>query len=103
LVRCRTDVARSSAQTAAKRILIGTEQEIMKASLIIGIALLVLGAAVIVYQQFSYTTTETVLQVGPVTATAERSHDVALPPLLGWILIGGGAAVLAFAALSKKN
>lgn len=75
----------------------------MKGTFIIGIALLFLGAAVIVDQQFSYTTKETVLQVGPVTATAERSHDVALPPLLGWILIGGGAAVLAFAALSKRN
>lgn len=102
-MRYRTDVDSSSAQTVAEPILTGTEQGIMKASFIIGIALLVLGAAVIVYQQFSYTTTETVLQVGPVTATAERTHDVALPALLGWILIGGGAVVLAFAALSKKN
>jgi hypothetical protein len=75
----------------------------MKATFIIGIALLVFGAAVLAYDHFSYTTTETVLQVGPVKATAERSHDVALPPILGWILIGGGVAVLAFAALSKKN
>jgi len=75
----------------------------MKASFIIGIALVVFGAAVLAYQQFSYTTTETVLQVGPVTATADRTHDVALPPILGWLLIGGGTVVLAFAALSKKN
>lgn len=75
----------------------------MKATFIIGIALVVFGAAVLAYEQFSYTTTETVLQVGPVTATADRTHEVALPPILGWILIGGGAAVLAFAAMSKKN
>ncbi len=75
----------------------------MKNTFIVGIALLVFGAAVLAYDHFSYTTTETVLQVGPVTATADRTHDVALPPILGWILIGGGAVVLAFAALSKKN
>jgi uncharacterized membrane protein len=75
----------------------------MKATFIIGIALVVLGAAVLAYEHFSYTTTETVLQVGPVTATADRSHEVALPPILGWILIGGGTVVLAFAAMSRKN
>lgn len=75
----------------------------MKATFLIAIALLVVGTAVLAYDHFSYTTMETVLQVGPVTATAERSHEVALPPILGWILIGSGAVVLAFAALSKKN
>lgn len=75
----------------------------MKATFIIGIALVAIGAAVLAYEQFSYTTTETVLQVGPVTATADRSHEVSLPPILGWILIGGGAVVLAFAAMSRKN
>jgi hypothetical protein len=79
------------------------EEQIVKATFIIGIALIVFGAAVLGYQQFSYTTTETVLQVGPITATADRSHEVALPPILGWILIGGGAVVLAFAAMSMKN
>jgi hypothetical protein len=75
----------------------------MKATFILGIALIVFGAAVLAYEHYSYTTTEKVLQVGPITATAERTHDVALPPILGWILIGGGVVVLAFAALSKKN
>ena len=75
----------------------------MKPTFLIGIALLVCGAAVLAYNSFSYTTTETVLQVGPVTATADRTHEVALPPILGWLLVGGGAVVLAFAALSKKN
>lgn len=75
----------------------------MKATFLIGIALVVCGSAMLAYQHFSYTTTETVLQVGPITATADRSHDIALPPILGWILIGGGAILLAFGAMSKKN
>jgi hypothetical protein len=75
----------------------------MKATLILGIALIIAGAAVLGYQHYSYTTTETVLQVGPVTATTDREHTVSLPPILGWLLIGGGACALAFAALSKNR
>jgi hypothetical protein len=75
----------------------------MKTSLILGVALIVMGAAVLGYEHYSYTTTENILQIGPITATAERTHTVSLPPIIGWLLIGGGACALAFAALSKKN
>ncbi|AKU12159.1 hypothetical protein AzCIB_2264 [Azoarcus sp. CIB] len=61
-----------------------------------------MGAAVLGYDHYSYTTTENILQIGPITATAERTHTVAIPPLVGWLLIGGGACVIAFAVLSKK-
>lgn len=75
----------------------------MKTILIVSVALIVAGAAVLGYDHYSYTTREKVLQIGPITATAERTHTVALSPILGWLLIGGGACMLAFAALSKKN
>jgi hypothetical protein len=75
----------------------------MKTILILGVALIVIGGAVLGYDHYSYTTKEKILQVGPITATAERTHTVSLPPIIGWLLIGGGACVLAFAALSKKN
>ena len=75
----------------------------MKTYFLVGIALLLLGAAVLGYDHYSYTTTDSVLQIGPITATAERTHTVMLPPILGWLLVGGGALVLAFAALSKKS
>ena len=75
----------------------------MKSSLILGIVLMVIGAAVLGYDHYSYTTTENVLQIGPITATAERTHTVSLPPIIGWVLIGAGACVLAFAVLSKKD
>jgi hypothetical protein len=75
----------------------------MKSILVLGVALIVIGAAVLGYDHYSYTTTENILQIGPITATAERTHTVSLPPIIGWLLIGGGACVLAFAALSKKN
>jgi hypothetical protein len=75
----------------------------MKINLIFGVALIVIGAAVLGYDHYTYTTTENILQVGPITATAERTHTVSLPPIIGWALIGAGAGVLAFAALSKKD
>lgn len=75
----------------------------MKALLITGVALIAMGAAVLGYDHYSYTTTENILQVGPITATAERSHTVSIPPLVGWLLIGGGACVIAYAVFSKRG
>jgi len=75
----------------------------MKANLLIGVALIVMGAAVLGYDHYSYTTTEQVLKIGPISATAEKSHTVSLPPILGWLLIGGGACALIFGAWSRKN
>ena len=75
----------------------------MKSILVLGIALIGIGAAVLGYDHYSYTTRENVLQIGPITATAERTHTVSLPPILGWLLIGGGVCALAFGALSKKD
>jgi len=73
----------------------------MKNNLIIGIALIVIGAAILAYGHFSYRTRETVLEVGPIKATAERTKTVPLPAILGWVLIGGGACVLVFSGRSK--
>ena len=73
----------------------------MKNTLILGITLILIGAAVLAYHQFSYRTRETVLEIGPIKATAERTHTVPMPPILGWVLIGSGAGVLVFSARSK--
>jgi hypothetical protein len=75
----------------------------MKNTLVIGIALVLIGAAVLGYDHYTYTTTETVLQIGSLKATAEKTHTVALPAILGWLLVGGGLCVVAFGAMSKKN
>ena len=75
----------------------------MKTTLILGVALIVIGAALLGYDHYSYTTNETILQIGSLTATAERTHTVSLPPIIGWVLIGGGACVLIFGAWSRKD
>jgi hypothetical protein len=74
----------------------------MKNFLIIGILLVAAGAAVLGYDHYSYTTREQVLQIGPLTATAEKTHTVSLPPILGWLLVGGGLCLVVL-ALNKKN
>ena len=73
----------------------------MKNNLILGIALIVIGAAILAYGPFSYQSRETVLEIGPIKATADKTHTVPMPPILGWALIGGGACVLVFSGRSK--
>ena len=73
----------------------------MKPILIAGIAMLVIGAAILGYNHFSYTTTEEVLKIGPLTATAEKTHTVSLPPIIGWLLVAGGFGAIAFGALKR--
>jgi len=75
----------------------------MKSLFITGAVLIAIGSAVLGYDHYSYTTRENVLKIGPITATAERTHTVSIPPILGWLLVGGGACVLAFAAFSNKR
>jgi len=65
--------------------------------------MVVLGAALLGYGYFNYTTTEQVLKIGPIVATAEKEHTVSFPPILGWLLVGGGICVLIFGAGSRKN
>jgi hypothetical protein len=74
----------------------------MKATLVLGIVLIVMGAAFLVYDHYSHTTSERILQIGSLTATADRTHTASLPPLLAWLLAGGGACALAFGAWSRK-
>jgi hypothetical protein len=55
----------------------------MAALRIVGIALLVLGVLSLAYQGISYTKSEKVLEVGPITATKETKKTIPLPPILG--------------------
>lgn len=75
----------------------------MKSTLILAIALIVVGAAVLGYDHYTYTTTEQVLKIGPITATAEKTHTVELPAILGWLLVGAGICAFVFGSISKKD
>jgi hypothetical protein len=59
-----------------------------------GLALVVLGLIALAYQGFSYTSRETVLDIGPVHATADRQKTFPLPPVVGIAAVVAGMALL---------
>lgn len=70
----------------------------MKVNAIVGGALIVLGIAALLYQQVNYTSRDTVLDIGPVHATAEREHTLPLSPLVGIAAVVGGVVVMVLGA-----
>ena len=62
---------------------------------IIGIVLIVLGAVALIAGGITYTTEETVLDVGPIEAEAEKEETIPLPPVLGAIALIGGIVLVA--------
>jgi hypothetical protein len=66
----------------------------MKPVAVTGAILIVLGLAALVYQGFTYTSRETVVDFGPIHATAERERTVPLPPVFGVVAVAGGVALL---------
>jgi len=73
----------------------------MKFSTPAGIILIVLGVLALVYQGFSYTHREKVLDVGPIHATRDERTNVPLPPLLGGLALVGGVVLLVIGAKEK--
>ena len=67
----------------------------MKPVSIVGVALIVLGLVALVYQGITYTSHETVIDIGPLHATADRQKTLPLPPVLGFVALAGGIALLA--------
>ena len=66
----------------------------MKPVQLLAIVLIVLGVAALAYQGFTYTTRETVIDIGPIHATADREKTVPLPPILGIAAVAAGVALL---------
>jgi len=66
----------------------------MKSTSMIGVVLIVLGVAALAYQGINYTTRETVIDIGPVHATAERHRTLPLPPVVGAVAVVGGIVLL---------
>ena len=67
----------------------------MKTPALVGIVLVALGLAALAYQGINYTRRETIIDIGPVHATAERQRTLPLPPVVGIVAVVGGIALLA--------
>ena len=60
----------------------------------IGMILIGLGVFGLAWGGFTYTTREKVVDIGPIHATREKTHDVPLPPIAGAVSLLGGIALL---------
>ena len=70
----------------------------MRTMTLVGVLLILLGVAALVYQGISYTSREQVLKIGPVEATKETTKTIAFPPVLGGTALVGGIVLVLLGA-----
>jgi hypothetical protein len=56
--------------------------------------LILVGVIALAYQGITYTSRETVLDIGPLHATADRQKTIPIPPVLGVVAVAGGVLLL---------
>ena len=66
----------------------------MKTLTMAGVVLIVIGLTALAYQGVTYTKRETVLDIGPLHATADRQKTLPIPPIVGVVAIAGGVMLL---------
>src|SRR4029450_2474904 len=65
----------------------------MKTLPLAGIVLIVLGIGALAYQGITYTSRETVVDIGPVHATADREKTIPLSPIAGGVAVAAGGGL----------
>jgi hypothetical protein len=60
----------------------------------LGIVLIALGLFGLAWGGVTYTTREKVVDIGPIHATREKTHNVPLPPIAGAAALIGGIVLL---------
>ncbi|MDB5287865.1 MAG: hypothetical protein JWR05_2814 [Mucilaginibacter sp.] len=66
----------------------------------IGIVLIIIGAAMLIWTGFTYTKKEKIVDAGPIEISADRQKTFKWPPYLGGIFLIGGIVIV---ATSKKS
>jgi hypothetical protein len=66
----------------------------MKPLTIVGIVLIVLGVVALAYQGISYTTSEKVVDIGPLKVEAQKEKTIPLPPIVGGVAVAAGVILL---------
>ena len=61
---------------------------------IFGWLLIAVGVVGLVWGGFRYTTRETVIDIGPFRATADREHNFPIAPVAGALLVAAGVVAL---------
>ena len=60
----------------------------------LGMILIALGLVGLVWGGITYTTREKLVDIGPIHATREQTHNVPLPPIAGAAALIGGVVLL---------
>ena len=68
----------------------------------IGLLLIVIGAIMLIWDGFSYTRREKIVDAGPIHISADRKESLNWPPYAGGILVVAGAIVVVMAKKSDK-
>jgi UDP-N-acetylmuramyl pentapeptide phosphotransferase/UDP-N-acetylglucosamine-1-phosphate transferase len=66
----------------------------------LGIIMIIVGAAMLIWTGFSFTKKEKVVDIGPVEISADKKEHVNWPPYIGGIVLVAGIVVM---ATSKKK
>ena len=66
----------------------------MNITSIVGVVMIIAGAALLAYGGFTTTKRENIIDVGPIKLEAEVKERHPVPPILAWTLLGGGVVVL---------
>ena len=66
----------------------------MKPAVIVGILLIIIGVIGLAYGGISYTKEKTVVDIGPIKATADTRETIPVPPILGGLALVGGIVLI---------
>jgi hypothetical protein len=66
----------------------------MRTTTLIAVILIAIGIVALGYQGITYTTKETVVDIGPLKIDAEKTKTFPLPPIVGAISLVGGIGLL---------
>lgn len=67
----------------------------------IGTILIIVGIFMLLYNSFNFTTTEKVLDLGPIEINKEVNHPIVWSPILGIVFVVGGVVLVVI--FNKKN
>jgi hypothetical protein len=70
----------------------------MRGTVLLGVILLVAGLLGLAWPVINYTTTEKVVDIGPVEVTAEREKRLSVPPIAGGLAAVAGVIIIVTAS-----
>ena len=66
----------------------------MKPQSILGVLLIAIGIIAFAYQGFTYTTREKAVDIGPIQISADKTHTVSFPPIVGAVALIAGLVLV---------